>query len=315
MCLDDAAEVSAQPFAELLAADPGKKKELWQRQLLALKVLERIDAKQVEGMQASLAKHPFDELRQWIREKTRQAVQDVIYPKPSGYELVRIPAGSFMMGSPPSEERRYEDEGPVHEVRVAEFYMGRYPVTNEEYGHFLKENPKLKPPEYWAGRQFNQPRQPVVGVSWEDAQRYASWAGLRLPSEAEWEYACRAGTRTPYYTGDKEKDLDRAGWYEKNSKGQPHPVGEKEPNAFGLYDMHGNVWEWMEDDWHGSYEGAPNEGKAWVDSPRGSGRVFRGGGWGYDALLCRSATRSGSGPGDRFLHVGCRLSRSGALGP
>ena len=112
--------------------------------------------------------------------------------------------------------------------------MGRYPVTNEEYGRFLKDNPKIKPPEYWADRQFNQPRQPVVGVSWEDAQRYASWAGLRLPSEAEWEYACRAGTRTRFYTGDTEKDLDQAGWYSENSGGQTHPVGEKDAQRLGL---------------------------------------------------------------------------------
>ena len=250
-----------------------------------------------------------------IREETVQADQDVIHPKPSSYELVRIPAGAFMMGSPPSEKDRLKSESPVHEVRVPEFYLGRYPVTNEEYGRFLKENPKVGEPEYWADRRFNQPRQPVVGVSWEDAQRYASWAGLKLPSEAEWEYACRAGTRSPYYTGDKEKDLDRAGWYEKNSKNQVHPVGEKVPNAWGLYDMHGNVWEWVEDDWHDSYEGGPDDERAWVDRPRGSDRVIRGGSWDDDARSCRSAARYDAGPGNRDGSVGFRLSRAVSIGP
>jgi formylglycine-generating enzyme required for sulfatase activity len=219
------------------------------------------------------------------------------------------------MGSPPSEEGRFEFEDPVHEVRVPEFYMGRYPVTNEEYGRFLKDNPEVVPPGYWADRRSNQPRQPVVGVSWEDTHRYASWAGLRLPSEAEWEYAYRAGTRTRFCTGDTGKDLDQTGWYGKNSGGQTHPVGEKAPNAWGLYDMHGTVWEWVEDDWHESYNGAPNDGSAWIDKSRGSYRVMRGGGWGYDAPYCRSAMRYFSRPADRISRVGFRLCRSVALGP
>jgi formylglycine-generating enzyme required for sulfatase activity len=220
-----------------------------------------------------------------------------------------------MMGSPPSEEGRWGFEGPLHQVRVPEFYMGRYPVTNEEYGRFLKESPQTSEPKYWADRRFNQPRQPVVGVSWEDVQRYASWAGLRLASEAEWEYACRAGTSSRFYTGDTEKDLDQAGWYEKNSGGQTHPVGEKAPNAWGLYDMHGNVWEWVEDDWHDSYKKAPDDGSAWIDKPRGSGRVVRGGSWILGARDCRSATRLNIAPVNRINDVGFRLSRSGFLGP
>ncbi|MEW6669350.1 MAG: SUMF1/EgtB/PvdO family nonheme iron enzyme [Thermodesulfobacteriota bacterium] len=315
MCLDDAAEVSAQPFVELLKVDPGKKKELWQRQFLALKVLDRIDAEQVQALQTRLAKHPFEELRQWIWERARQAVQDVIYAARGGYELVRIPAGVFMMGSHASEKGRDEDEGPVHEVRVPEFYMGRFPVTNEEYGRFLKDNPKVNPPKYWADRQFKQPRQPVVGVSWGDARRYASWAGLRLASEAEWEYACRAGTRTRFYTGDSATDLDHAGWYGGNSSDRLHPVGEKKPNAWGLYDMHGNVWEWVEDAYHGSYKGAPGDGSAWIDKPRGSGRVVRGGSWLGSARDCRSATRDDNRRDVRYGSVGFRLSRSVSLGP
>jgi len=231
-----------------------------------------------------------------------------------GYELVRIKGGVYSMGSTDSEEGRWNDEGPTHEVRIHDFYIGRYPVTNEEYARFLQENPDVKEPEFWADRRFNQPRQPVVGVSWDDAQQYARWAVLRLPTEAEWEYACRAGTSTRYYAGDTEEDLARAGSYGKNSGGQSHPVGEKEPNQYGLYDMHGNVWEWVEDDWHFNYNGAPNDGNAWIDKPRGANRVIRGGGWRVVARLCRSAVRISSLPGARGDGLGFRLSRSVSLG-
>jgi formylglycine-generating enzyme required for sulfatase activity len=110
-------------------------------------------------------------------------------------------------------------------------------------------------------------------------------------------------------------DLDQAGWYEKNSDGKLHPVGEKKPNAWGLYDMHGNAWEWVEDDWHRIYKGAPEDGSAWIDKPRGSYRVLRGGSWFFDARFCRSATRSSYAPDFRSYYVGSRLSRSVAIGP
>ena len=164
----------------------------------------------------------------------------------------------------------------------------------------------------------------MINVSWEDAQAYADWLNkktgkeFRLPSEAEWEYACRAGTRTRFYTGDSDKDLDRAGWYRSNSGNKTHPVGEKAPNVWGLYDMHGNVWEWVEDDWQGSYSsynGAPDDGRAWVENSRGSYRVLRGGSWFNAAQDCRSAMRYSFAPGYRDGGVGFRLSRSVALGP
>jgi formylglycine-generating enzyme required for sulfatase activity len=314
-CLDDAAETSVEAFVELLRAPAGSDSILWARQLQALRVLERLDAEAVGDLASELAQHPSPEIRRWIGEQAAQAAQDVVISEPGGYELVKIPGGVFSMGSPESEEGRWDDEGPVHEVQVPDFYMGRYPVTNEEYGRFLTENPDVQEPEYWADRQFNQPRQPVVGVSWEDARRYAEWAGLRLPSEAEWEYACRAETRTRYYTGDTEEDLGRAGWYRENSDEKLHPVGEKEPNVFGLYDMHGNVWEWVEDDWHDNYATAPNDGRAWIDAPRGAVRVLRGGSWSYVAQSCRSALRNGNSPDGRGNSLGFRLARSVALGP
>jgi formylglycine-generating enzyme required for sulfatase activity len=243
------------------------------------------------------------------------AQMDVLFNPPDNYELVRIPAGGFLMGSPKNEKDRYDVEGPKHDVQVPAFCLGRYPVTNAQYERFLKKNPKAPKPLYWANRQFNQPRQPVVGVSWEDARVYARWTGLRLPSEAEWEYACRAGTTARFFSGDKEEDLAAVGWYGGNSEYRLHPVGEKTPNGFGLYDMHGNVWEWVEDDWHATYDKAPTNGNAWVDNPRAANRVFRGGSWGLGARFCRSAARIGYAPDDRSSGIGFRLARSVALGP
>jgi len=229
-------------------------------------------------------------------------------------ELVKITGGKFMMGSPEGEEGRWRDEGPLHEVHVPDFYIGRYPVTNEEYGIFLNDNSGVKEPKYWGDRRYNGSNQPVVGVSWDDAQLYAEWADLRLPSEAEWEYACRAGSTTRFYTGNSKDDLDRAGWYNENSGDKLYSVGKKEPNIFGLYDMHGNVWEWVEDHWHGDYKNAPIDGKSWCNREGGGYRVVRGGGWVFNAGFCRSAIRIGGPPDDRGGHVGFRLSRSVTLG-
>jgi formylglycine-generating enzyme required for sulfatase activity len=228
-----------------------------------------------------------------------------------GYELVKIPAGRFLMGSPEDEEERHDNEGPRHEVRVPAFFIGRYPVTNAQYQRFLKANPKpSEPPAFWADRDYNQPLQPVVGVTWLGAQAYARWAGLRLPTEAEWEYACRAGTITRFSSGNTEKDLAAVGWYDGNSEGRLHPVGEKTPNVFGLFDMHGNVGEFVEDDYHGTYEKAPTDRSAWIDEPRTTHRVVRGGGWSDDASYCRSAARSVGAPVDCSLAFGFRLARS-----
>jgi formylglycine-generating enzyme required for sulfatase activity len=181
--------------------------------------------------------------------------------------------------------------------------MGRLEVTQEQYQQVMGTNPS----------NFKGTDLPVEMVSWDDAQQFCSKASakgiatLRLPSEAEWEYACRAGTRTSYHSGDSEADFARAAWYGSKSNSTIHLVGQKEPNAFGLYDMHGNVWEWCEDDSQEDYAGAPTDGTAWVNAPRGSSRVFRGGAFRDIPRNSRSAYRLWANPDNRNADFGFRV--------
>ncbi|MFM8581679.1 MAG: formylglycine-generating enzyme family protein, partial [Planctomycetaceae bacterium] len=172
---------------------------------------------------------------------------DVQVDPTSGVTFLRIPKGRFWMGGD-----RDDVERPRHQVEIArDFWLGKYPVTNADYWRFL-DSPgcRVNQPLFFDDRRFNQPEQPVVGVSWHDAVAYCEWAGGRLPTESEWEYACRARTdtkSTEYWFGDAEKQLEEYAWYSKNSGGQSHPVGAKPANPWGLHDMHGNVSEWCED--------------------------------------------------------------------
>lgn len=225
-------------------------------------------------------------------------------------ELVRVPAGGFSMGSPDGESGRSDDEGPVHDVAVSAFEIGRHQVTNLEFASFLSANPGVAKPPWWADPKFCEPMQPVVGVTWEQARQFAAWAGCRLPTEAEWEYAARGGTTTSFHSGDTEEQLRKIAWYEANSGGCTRRVGAKAPNAFGLHDMLGNVWEWMEDDSHVSYTGAPSDGTAWVERPRAKQRVVRGGAFDSQARRVRVATREWSGSSSAELGVGFRVARS-----
>jgi formylglycine-generating enzyme required for sulfatase activity len=245
-----------------------------------------------------------------------------------GMEFVLIPPGNFTMGSQISPEETaekfggdagwYKREHPAHPVEISQpFYLQKTEVTQGQWRSVTGENPS-----YFSKCGDDCP---VENVSWDEIQAFLEKLNklegrdgadrYRLPTEAEWEYACRAGTRSRFYTGDEDADLDRAGRYEENSKGTPHPVGGKEPNAFGLYDMHGNVWEWVEDDWHDTYDKAPPDGQAWIDDPRAADRVIRGGSWVIDARYCRSAARLNIAPVNRYDDVGFRLARSVALGP
>ncbi len=207
----------------------------------------------------------------------------------------QIPAGRFIMGSASGDS----DEQPAHEVSVPSLRLAATPLTGAQLARLL------------GGDQQNTSDLPAVGLSWWAARAICVWLGddVRLPSEAEWEYACRAGTTTEYWSGDSERDLARVGWYDRNSGGRLHAVAEKEANPWGLYDMHGNVWEWCEDSWHSNYHDAPDDGSAWVDegSPR---RVVRGGSFLYVAGGCRSASRRYGPPGFRSVDQGLRPASS-----
>ena len=230
----------------------------------------------------------------------------------TGMEFVYAPGGCFQMGSPTSESGRYDDEGPAHEVCLKRFWMGKFEVTQAQWETVMGNNPS------W----FKGANRPVEQVSWNDAQAFLkklnasieahSRASLqfRLPSEAEWEYAARAGTQTAYSFGDDPARLGEYAWYgyENNAGKQTHPVGQKKPNAFGLYDMHGNVWEWVADTYHDNYTGAPTDGSVWGNLDDTKAKVLRGGSWYGNRSRCRSASRNGDDPAYRNDgYIGCRV--------
>ena len=228
-----------------------------------------------------------------------------------GMQLVLIPAGEFLMGSPDSDSEASSNEKPQHRVRITKpFYLGVYEVMQAQYQKVVGNNPS----------QFKGESLPVETVSWEDAVAFckrlsevaeerAAGHTYRLPTEAEWEYACRAGSTSKYSFGDSEAELEKYAWYVKNSDSTMHPVGGKQANGWGLYDMDGNVCEWCQD-WYGPYTaGAAND-------PSGSGaasrRVLRGGGWRDYGGDCGSAYRSGLGPGYRLQSDGFRVAGVGS---
>lgn len=231
-------------------------------------------------------------------------------------ELVRIAAGEFLMGSSRTETDRHKDEEPQLRVRITrDFLLGRHPVTNGEYALFLNEAKRRTKPENWGARGFDDPRQPVIGVTWDDAVAFCAWAGGhgldglvgQLPTEAQWEFAARAGRRSRYWSGDEVSDLDDVGWYFGNSEGHLHRVGEKPDSPWNLNDIHGLVWEWCAD-WYDDY---PNLAMDDPTGPKyGNVRVFRGGSWCDPAAWCRSAARGWRPPGVRAVNLGFRLALS-----
>jgi formylglycine-generating enzyme required for sulfatase activity len=235
-------------------------------------------------------------------------------------DMVLIPGGTFMMGSPDGEEDANSTEKPQHEVTVPQFFIGRYPITQGQWrsvagypqiGRELKSDPS----------HFKGDNRPVENVDWDDAtefcKRLSQRTGrqYRLPSEAEWEYACCGGTQTPFsfgnYISTELANYNGSEYGESpacESKGETTDVGSYPPNNFGLCDMHGNVWEWCEDDWHESYEGAPTDGSAWLKENRtGTNRLLRGGSWGNSPRLCRSAIRDNDSRDFRLNFLGFRV--------
>ncbi len=206
-------------------------------------------------------------------------------------ELVEIPAGQFLMGSPPDEPGRTDYEGPQHLVTFARsFWIGRYEVTQAQWQAVMGENPSWHKGADW----------PVTKVNWDDCQEFCRRLSARigctarLPSEAEWEYACRAGTTTAYSFGNDVSRLPEYAYFRRpDAVMRVQSVHSLKPNPWGLYHMHGNAWEWCEDVWRPSYEGAPGDGRpVTTDNPQDYMRVLRGGCWHLGAAECRSAARA-----------------------
>lgn len=225
--------------------------------------------------------------------------------KDCGYcpQLVAIPAGSFEMGAVDGDV----DSLPVHTVRVSAFFLSRAEVTYDQWKAVM--GPASR------SRSLCDDLCPVFGVSWNDAQLYVKILSertgkrYRLPSEAEWEFAARAGGVEKLGLGSDEAHLDEIAWYGSNSLGRAHVVGTKKANAFGLYDMHGNVWEWVQDVWHDDYNGAPTDGSAWMSGGDEERRVFRGGSWFDKPTSLRSTYRSWNTPIVHYYGAGLRVAR------
>jgi formylglycine-generating enzyme required for sulfatase activity len=249
-------------------------------------------------------------------------------------EMMRISSGSFLMGSPENELERLTREGPQHEVALTQFFLAKYPITQAQWrvvAAMPQVNRELKPdPSNFKGNLL-----PVEQVSWYEAVEFcdrltiATNRQYRLPTEAEWEYACRAGTTTPFHFGEtittglanyqgtdwEYEGKTYSGSYGAGPKGEYRekttPVDQFDiANAFGLCDMHGNVLEWCQDHWHENYEGAPTDGSAWLTDDEEAGRILRGGSWLSHPRNCRSAYRNGNQPVNRFNVIGFRVSCS-----
>ncbi len=275
---------------------------------LLLDSISKIFGMPVLGGTETDKKKPGSKVESAAKPLEREAPEDKeeipkTYTNSIGMKFVLIPEGEFMMGS---EELNYAK--PMHRVKISKpFYLGIYPVTQREWKEVMGNNPS-----YFKGDDL-----PVEQVSWfyvhgfiENLNKKESTNKYRLPSEAEWEYAARAGTTTRYYFGDDESKLGEYAWYDKNSNNKTHPVGKKKPNLWGLYDMYGNVYEWVRDRWHSNHSGTPVDGSAWKgDNNDANNFVLRGGGW-YDfATSCSSADRYRDYPGNHGNNISFRLLR------
>ena len=228
--------------------------------------------------------------------------------------MIVVPAGKFIMGSPENESDRRASEGPPHEVTIANpLAVSKFEVTFEEWDACAAAAACPRIPDGWGRGEM-----PVINVSWNDAKRYVGWLSqltgkeYRLLTEAEWEYAARAGADTPFSWGDDPaKGLANCDGCGSRWDGQQTaPVGSFKANAFGLHDMHGNVWEWVEDSWHENYDGAPTDGSAWLRDGDPSYRVVRGGAWRNETQHVRAAVRFPRNINVQFDTLGFRVART-----
>jgi formylglycine-generating enzyme required for sulfatase activity len=228
--------------------------------------------------------------------------------------MIVIPIGKFIMGSPENEPDRKASEGPQHEVTVAEpFAVSKFEVSFEEWDACVAAARCPRVPDHWGRGPM-----PVINVSWRDAKQYVAWLSqstgkeYRLLTEAEWEYAARAGGTTRYSWGNDPRggNANCDGCGSRWDLQQTAPVGSLKPNAFGLYDMLGNVWEWVEDSWHENYNGAPTDASAWLRGGDPNYRVIRGGSWRNETELVRTAVRFSRNINVRFDTLGFRIART-----
>jgi formylglycine-generating enzyme required for sulfatase activity len=243
-----------------------------------------------------------------------------------GLEMIAIPSGTFLMGSPEGEKSDYTgSDRPQRLVTVSSFYLSKYPITQRQWkvvANLPRVNLALNPdPSHFKGEDL-----PVESVSWHEAIEFcdrlskATGRAYQLPSEARWEYACRAGTTSPFYFG-VTLTSQFANYYalkdpyaverESEYRAKTVPVGSFPPNAFGLFDLHGSLYEWCADPWHRNYKNAPTDGSIWLADPNSTGnryRVLRGGGWGSTVRECRSASRGQFGPNNRYSVIGFRVA-------
>jgi formylglycine-generating enzyme required for sulfatase activity len=243
----------------------------------------REEKNRIEKEKNRIEKEKKEEKNRIEKEKKEEKKKNAF--KSQGFEykgsyiipaMVKINAGTFQMGS-----NINDDEKPIHEVSIKnDFYMGKYEVTFAEYDKFCENTNRKKPDDDGFGRGTK----PVINVSWNDANEYAKWLSkktgqnYKLPSETQWEYATKAGTNTKYSFGDDENQLAQYAWYTKNSNGETHNVGSKKANPWGLYDVHGNVWEWLDDWYINNYKNTPRDEDSNIKGEKNS-KVIRGGSW------------------------------------
>ncbi len=261
--------------------------------------------------------------KQWVVQRQQQSNYQFIevLNENLNLEMVAIPDGTFLMGSPATEAKRYDDEEPQHEVVVNSFLMGKYLITQAQW-RFVASLPQVNRELKLNPSYFNRDNRPVEFVNWYDTvefcERLSQYTNrtYRLPTEAEWEYACRARTTTPFYFGEtitaELANYDATSTYRDGLTGEYRQETTSVDhfgiaNAFGLCDMHGNVWEWCLDHWHDNYDGAPNDGSAWLTDDEGAVRVLRGGSWFNNPRDCRCASRGCNEPNNDEDNIGLRV--------